>query len=230
MVPDAIILAGGFGSRLRSKVSAIPKPMAPIKNRPFLEYLLDHIRSFDVHTVLLSTGYLSIVIEDHFGYKYKDMTVKYSVEEEPLGTGGAIVKALPQIMSENFLVFNGDTLFKIDINDMMDFHLNKGAEITIALRYLENTQRYGKLVLDRNSKVRNFQEKNRNTHGGWINGGVYLINKSLLESKVFPERFSIESDFFNLNADHIAMYGYKTDAYFIDIGTPDDYEKARTEF
>jgi D-glycero-alpha-D-manno-heptose 1-phosphate guanylyltransferase len=229
MVSDAIILSGGFGIRLRDKISAVPKPMASVKGRPFLEYLFDYLESFGVCNVILSTGHLSKVIEDHFGENYRSIKIRYSIEKEPMGTGGAIMMALPKINSDKFMVFNGDTLFKADIKAMTEFHLQKSADITLALRNIKDISRYGKIRFDKDLRIVSFIEKESESGPGWINGGIYIINKAFLESIKLPEIFSFEKDFFSLYSGKIGLYGFKATGYFIDIGTPGDYDKANIE-
>lgn len=224
---DAIILAGGFGTRLRSVVSDVPKPMAPVANQPFLSYLLEYLKQYDINKVILSTGYKHQVIEEYFSTSYKQINIRYSVEEEPLGTGGAIKKALSMIDSDHAIVLNGDTLFNINLSEFIDLHYKENADVTIALKFLTDFDRYGSVVLEEN-KIIGFEEKSYKS-SGYINGGVYIINKQLLELYTLSSTFSFEKEILESKVDNLNIVGYKSSSYFIDIGIPEDYEKAQTE-
>lgn len=224
---DAIILAGGFGTRLRSVVSDVPKPMAPVANQPFLSYLLEYLKQYDINKVILCTGYKHQVIEEYFSTSYKQINIRYSVEEEPLGTGGAIKKALSMIDSDHAIVLNGDTLFNINLSEFIDLHYKENADITIALKFLTDFDRYGSVVLEEN-KIIGFEEKSYKS-SGYINGGVYIINKQLLELYTLSSTFSFEKEILESKVDNLNIVGYKSSSYFIDIGIPGDYEKAQTE-
>lgn len=229
MVREALVLAGGFGTRLSGVISSIPKPMAPVNGRPFLEYLLDYLSYNGINHVILSTGHLSDVIAGHFGNSYKEMKLSYSVETKPLGTGGALFAALDHISTDQILVLNGDTLFKADIGQLSDTHRLKDADISIALRYADDVGRFGAIVTDPDDRVTVFSEKSGESKGGWINGGLYLIQKKILESIRMPEVFSLERDLFAALADSLRIYTIKSDGYFIDIGTAEDYQRAASE-
>ncbi|MCS1394250.1 nucleotidyltransferase family protein [Lysinibacillus boronitolerans] len=224
---DAIILAGGFGTRLRSVVSDVPKPMAPVANQPFLSYLLEYLKEYDINKVILCTGYKHQVIEEYFSTSYKQINIRYSVEEEPLGTGGAIKKALSMIDSDHAIVLNGDTLFNINLSEFIDLHYKENADVTIALKFLTDFDRYGSVVLEEN-KIIGFEEKSYKS-SGYINGGVYIINKQLLELYTLSSTFSFEKEILESKVDNLNIVGYKSSSYFIDIGIPEDYEKAQTE-
>ncbi len=229
MVNEAIILAGGLGTRMQRVIEGLPKAMAPIRGRPFLEYLLDHLAVSGITHAILSTGYLSHIIKDHFGDKYHDIKISYVSEDKPLGTGGAIVLAGKMVKKEQYYVTNGDTLFRADMRKMYSMHHDKKADITIALRKTEDVSRYGCINMDERGRIFSFSEKEKEKGGGWINGGIYLMNKTVISNAELPEIFSVEKDLFpSLLGDHY-VYGYTDDAYFIDIGTPEDYERAQHE-
>lgn len=225
---EAIILAGGLGTRLQSVVSDVPKPMAPVAGKPFLSYLLEYLSRYQIHSVVLSTGYKHHAIEKFFGQSYKNISIKYSIELSPLGTGGAIRKALQMVHEENVLVLNGDTLFNVNINEFIRYHQSSCSDITLALKYLENFDRYGTVLLNDNDEVIGFEEKQCRTKG-YINGGVYLINKNLFEKFELPYKFSFESDFLEKYVENLNIRGYTSSGYFIDIGIPIDYERAQKE-
>lgn len=224
---EAIILAGGFGTRLKSVVSDLPKPMAPIGNRPFLAYILDYLLKQGISRVILSTGYKHEVIEDHFGDKYKELEVCYSIEKQPLGTGGAIKKALDLAKENAVLILNGDTFFNVDLQQLAESHSKLKSDLTLSLKPMENFDRYG-VVLTSGSRVIQFEEK-KHVEKGNINGGIYLANRSLFDGITMPEKFSFETDFMEKYNQQLNFNVFISDGYFIDIGIPSDYEKAQLE-
>lgn len=230
MIREAIVLAGGLGTRLQPIVRDIPKSMAIINGRPFLEYLLDHLDSCGIEHVVLSTGYKSEYIRDHFQDQYRSISLKYVMEEIPLGTGGGIRRAFDQIKGEDAFVLNGDSLFLTDLESMYRFHKSSDTLITIALSFRDNIERYGSVEMDHLHRIINFREKGAHSGAGYINGGVYILNKHLLKSELFPDRFSIEKDCFEEYFRTVEMLGFPSEAYFLDIGIPSDYEKAKDEF
>ncbi len=227
---EAIILAGGFGTRLQKLVSDVPKSMALINERPFLEYLFDYLISQGVTRAVLSVGYKHEIIIDHFKKKYKTLEIDYVVESEPLGTGGGIRLAFWKIRGNRALVLNGDSLFRVDCQAMMDFHLKKKADATLALRKLNETGRYGRVSINRTRRITGFAEKNEQAGPGYINGGVYVIEKLFLMEPDFRGRFSIEKECFERSYADSKMYGFPADGYFLDIGIPEDYNRAQHEF
>ncbi|MEZ5000900.1 MAG: nucleotidyltransferase family protein [Bacteroidales bacterium] len=226
---EAIILAGGFGTRLKGVLTDLPKPMAPVRGRPFLEYLLDFLSLNGFNHVVLSTGYMYEVIENHFGNRYRNITLTYSVESTPLGTGGAIMEALQHIGADNFFVFNGDTIFKSDLAGMEKMHIESAADITIAMRHSADTSRYGSIKMKKDNRITAFDEKSKSPSGGWINGGTYLISMDSMAKVAIDMPFSIEKDLFAAGTEKFKILGFLSDGYFIDIGTPGDYERAQTE-
>ena len=227
---EAIILAGGFGTRLQEVVSDVPKSMALINQRPFLEYLFDDLITQGVEKVVLAVGYKHEIISGHFGERYKSLPIQYTVETEPLGTGGGIRLALWKISGLRALVMNGDSLFRLDYRAMMEFHLRKKADATIALRKLKDTGRYGRVSVNRIRRVTGFEEKGLSAGPGYINGGVYIIEKYFLMEPEFRGRFSMEKDCFEKYFTNSKLFGFPAEGYFLDIGIPDDYLKAQHEF
>ncbi len=227
--PDVIILAGGFGTRLKSIIKDIPKPMASIAGKPFLEWLINYLSGFNPNKIILGTGYKHEIIETHFGKQFKNIPVVYSIETDPLGTGGAIKKAFDLVETKNCLVLNGDTFFKINHSAFLDFHLSAKSVFSLALKPVKNPSRYGTVEVMGNS-IKKFNEKKPDLTEGLINTGVYLMSKELF--KHFPEKdnFSIETDFMELKTGEIDMKGFICDDYFIDIGIPDDYKRANHDF
>lgn len=229
-IQEAVILAGGFGTRLKDVVSDVPKVMAPVNERPFLEYVLDFLENNIIEHVVLSVGYKHDVIQNHFKNKYKSISIDYAIEEEPLGTGGGIQKAFEFIQGNKALVFNGDTMFRVNLNKIFEFHFSKSSQFTIVLREIDDVSRFGAVIIDDNKRISKFEEKGKQQGQGMINGGVYLINKSFFTKNYFPEKFSLEKDCFESMINSQAFYGITCKQYFIDIGIPEDYKKAQDEF
>lgn len=227
---EAIVLAGGFGTRLQQVVSDLPKSMAPIKQRPFLEYLFDYLINQGVTSVVLSVGYKHEIISAHFENNYRSLEISYAVETEPLGTGGGIRLAFWKIKGQRALVMNGDSIFRTDYRSLLEFHLKKKADATLALRKLEDTGRFGRVSLNRSRRITGFEEKGNSPEPGYINGGVYIIEKKFLMEPEFRGRFSMEKDCFELYYPNSRLYGLPVEGYFLDIGIPEDYLKAQHEF
>jgi len=224
----AIVLAGGLGTRLAGVTSDVPKPMAPIGSRPFLEYLLDYLVEQGSEGAILAVSYKWEVISDHFGYVYRGMPLNYSVEDQPLGTGGAIRQALESLPYDEVAVLNGDTLFRVDLKRLENAHRIGGARLSIALKQVTDSGRFGRVEVSTDGVIANFLEKS--TGGpGWINGGVYMLNRGLFRDFPMPASFSFEKDLVEPNIDRIQPLAFQSDAYFIDMGVPEDYERAQRE-
>lgn len=226
---EAIILAGGFGTRLQSVVNDRPKCMALIASKPFLYYLFEYLEKNKFKHVVLSLGYKHEIVLDWLKTVNYSFELSYVVENEPLGTGGAIKYAASKIREDVFFVLNGDTFFDIDIVSMTDFYLKNKADIVLALKPMENFDRYGCVVLGLNNHIKQFLEKQDRTQG-LINGGVYLINKSIFENGTLADKFSFEKDILEKKLDRLDILGYTENSYFIDIGIPSDYNKADIDF
>lgn len=225
---ETIILAGGFGTRLQGVVTDVPKPMADINGKPFLSYLFDYLLSQNINRVLLSVGYKYEIIKEHFGSKYDNLSIEYIIENKPLGTGGAIRKALEHTKGKNVIFLNGDTLFTVDLKGMLDFHLSRNSILTLALKPMHNVKRYGAVVLE-NDKITGFEEKSFKEFG-YINGGIYVVDKIIADYlKGYKDSFSFEAEFLQENIENIRSFGFISNDYFIDIGIPEDYERARKE-
>lgn len=227
---EAIILAGGLGTRLQPLLSNLPKAMAPVNGRPFLEYLLDYLQSYRIACVVLSVGFRNDAISGHFGSQYKNMELKYAVEHEQLGTGGGIRLALESCTSNQVLALNGDTLFRIDLDHFFDQHQQKGLSVSIALRYVNDISRFGSVKTDDFNNIRVFGEKSIEKVPGLINGGIYCLNRNFFIENTPEGNFSIEKDCFEKWAGAGKLAGFKHDAYFLDMGIPDDYLRAQNEF
>lgn len=224
----AIVLAGGLGTRLAHVTGEIPKPMAPVGSRPFLEYLLDYLIEQGSDGAILAVSYQWEVIREHFGSIYRGLPLNYSVEDEPLGTGGAIRQALDTLPDDEVVVLNGDTLFRVDLEGLANTHRSGGARLSIALKQVADCGRFGHVEVSSDGVIARFLEKS--TAGpGWINGGVYMLNRDLFTDFPMPARFSFEQDLVEPNIDRIRPRAFQSDAYFIDMGVPEDYERAQRE-
>jgi len=221
---EAIILAGGFGTRLQSRVPNIPKPMAPINNRPFLDYLMDYLIENKVKQVILSVYYKFDLIKNHYRNSYKGMNISYSIDTEALGTGGAIKAALPQLKNDNVFIINGDTYFNVNLSLLFNNHVDNNNDITLSLKPMKDFERYGFVETDSNGQVLSLKEKKYRNYGE-IDGGVYLINRNIFNSLEIRKKFSF-NDFIMNNLSNLKVGSLLFDELFIDIGIPEDYDKA----
>ncbi len=227
----AVILCGGLGTRLRSVSGDQPKPMVEVAGRPFLEYILDYLIEQGIKNAVLAVSYKKEAIIEHFGNKYKNLSLSYSVESTPLGTGGAVKKSIEQLGSHSeqmVLVINGDTLVEYQLEHMLSILNKYNASLIMSLKALEDTSRYGRVNVSDN-KVTQFEEK-KGGLPGLINAGVYLFNTHFRSE--FPQResFSFESDFLEKIVPTHNVLAAVTDGYFIDIGIPEDFNKAQIDF
>lgn len=228
---EAIVLAGGLGTRLENKLHGLPKPMAPVAGRPFLEILLNQLARSACTRVILSVGHLHNVIENYFGAAWRGISIAYSIENAPLGTGGAIRASLAHCTEETILVLNGDTYLDADYAKMMRFHAGQPApqsvSMTIAVAHQPELARYGGVLLD-NNRIVGFEEKGR-TGPGWINAGAYALRRDLAWPPSLPEKFSFETDFLAPETARLHPAAFKVDGFFLDIGIPEDLDRAQTE-
>lgn len=227
---EAVILAGGLGTRLQPVVKDLPKAMAPVNGRPFLEYLLDYLRSSGIARVVLSVGYRSEMIEKHFGSEHNGIEISYAVEKQPLGTGGGLRLALNQCTADHVLALNGDTLFQVDLKGFEKKYTESNAAAGIALRNVQDVSRYGAVKIDKNHRITHFGEKSSEPVPGLINAGIYLLNRAFFLAHTPEGAFSVEKDFFERLYPQGLIAGFVFDAWFIDIGIPEDYLRAQYEF
>lgn len=225
---EAVILAGGFGTRLQSVVSDVPKPMADIHGSPFLELLLRRLAQQGVCRVVLSVGYRHEVIQQYFGDSFASMEILYAIEQEPLGTGGGIQKALGMLQGADVFVLNGDTFFDVCLADLYRFHEQHQAAVTLSLKLMSPANRYGTVQLE-GRRVTGFREK-AVLPQGLINGGVYCMRRDVFVKEQMPQKFGFEKDFLEPKASVIPLFGRVEEAYFIDIGVPEDYRRAQLEW
>ncbi len=224
----AIILAGGLGTRLRDVVADLPKSMAPVNGKPFLHYIFQYLVKQNISEVVLSVGYKRETIQEYFGAQYNGIKIKYSIEDEPLGTGGAIKKA-SSLCKDLVFVMNGDTLFDIDLNELIEHYFETVSEITVALKSMENFDRYGSVEMDKEIRITAFNEK-KFLQKGIINGGVYVMHAHSVVENEPQEKFSFEKDILEKKVHDFYFTGKLFDNYFIDIGIPEDYAKAQEDF
>jgi D-glycero-alpha-D-manno-heptose 1-phosphate guanylyltransferase len=227
-IRECIVLAGGLGTRLRSAVPDLPKCMAPVAGKPFLSYVIDHFHAQGVERFIFSLGYKYEVIEAYLDQTYAALPKQYVIEKEPLGTGGAIQLACRQATEKNVLVLNGDTLFKIQAAPFAAFHQQHAACCTLALKPMQHFDRYGVVELQENGAVKSFREK-QFYQSGCINGGIYALQIDAFLKEGLPEKFSFEKDYLEKLYTQRPMFGMVQDAYFIDIGIPEDFEKANAD-
>jgi D-glycero-alpha-D-manno-heptose 1-phosphate guanylyltransferase len=231
MIKEAIILAGGLGTRLSGTISAgLPKCMASVNGRPFLDYLLQYLEDLGFQRTILSVGHNHQPIMQHCGTAYGDLQLAYAVEKEPLGTGGALRLAMQQVQEPLVLVMNGDTFFEVDVPKLIMAHRSREAAVTLALRDVEDVSRYGSVIINEERRITGFAEKNQIAGKGLINGGMYVINRRYFISKELPEKFSFERDFLQKYYNTDRIFGLLCRQYFIDIGIPADYQKAQDDF
>lgn len=224
---EAIILAGGLGQRLRPRVPGVPKPLAPIRSRPFLEYLFDYLIAEGMLMVTIAVGYGAAAIREYFREQYRGLAIQYSTETEPLGTGGALKQALRMVTSRQVFVVNGDTFAQVDYHRMVMEHQLGTAPMAMAVKYLDDISRYGKVNVG-SGLVSSF-ESGAQVGSGYINAGVYLIPRDLLERSDLSAQFSFEKDFLAREVANLRPQAVLVDGYFIDIGVPEDYERAQIE-
>ncbi len=220
---QAILLAGGLGTRLRSVVNDRPKPMALVQGKPFLEYVAEGLKRQGIKDVIFAIGYKGSMVEEYFGAGEKfGLTVSYAYEETLLGTAGAIRNGARFVTEDSVLVLNADTFYQMDYRRLEKLKQELELDMALVLRQVPDTSRYGEAVLKDNRLVR-FNEKSVKARQGTINGGVYLLSKSLIEQ--IPEgKVSLEQEMIpKWMKEGYQLGGFVNEGYFIDIGVPEDY-------
>jgi D-glycero-alpha-D-manno-heptose 1-phosphate guanylyltransferase len=228
MISTAIILAGGLGTRLQNVVSDLPKCMAPVAGQPFLKFVMDELLQQGITHFILSVGYKRESIIDFVQHNYPSINIRFAIEQEPLGTGGAIKLAAGLCKEKNAFIINGDTIFKIDLKELSDKHYQFHADCTLSLKPMNQFDRYGVVEINQENRIISFQEK-KYYESGLINGGVYALKIASFLKEELPEKFSFEKEYLEQFYTSKKFYGYINDGYFIDIGIPADYERAQTE-
>jgi len=226
---EAIILAGGLGTRLRDVIGELPKCMAPVNGKPFLFYLLELLQAQHVERVILSLGYKSEQVLSWLTTQHWDFVLDYFIEDIPLGTGGGLRLAMTKASSEQVFVFNGDTYLTLELQQMEQAMSQGKCKTILALKYMENAGRYGTVTMDAQSRISTFKEKQANS-SGWINAGVYLISRADFLAQTPSGNFSLETDYLSPEALMGHIFGLSVPGYFIDIGVPDDYAQAQLDF
>jgi D-glycero-alpha-D-manno-heptose 1-phosphate guanylyltransferase len=225
-VNSAVILAGGLGTRLQNTVPGVPKPMAPINGRPFLEYQIDYWIAQGIEQFVISVGYLRQIIMSHFGKSYREARIDYAIEKTPQGTGGGLLRAIQKLKDQQkILLLNGDTFFEVNLSELDSFHTERQSDWTFSLFRSNEKGRYLGMEVDANGRVISLNSGSKDL-GQPCNGGVYLVNTKILKAAGLRsgEKLSIEDDimpsYFSAGK---MLYGYICDGRFIDIGVPEDY-------
>lgn len=224
------VLAGGMGTRLRAVVADRPKVLAAVHERPFLAYLLEQVARAGVRETVLLTGYMADLVHQQFGGMHAGMGLTYSEEPAPLGTAGALRHALPLLSRPTVLVLNGDSYCDLDLAAFLERHRQSGAEISLALTAVPDASRFGKVRLSADDRIDHFEEKRADAGPGWINAGVYLLERRLVEEIPAGGAASLERDLFPRWAVAGRCHGFQTDGKFLDIGTPESYAEAESFF
>ncbi len=222
---EAMILAGGPGTRLRSVVSDVPKVLARVNGRPFITYLLDQVAATEIRKVVLCTGYMGSTIQDELGDTYHNLKLEYSQETTRLDTAGALRLALSLLQSDVALVMNGDSIYLTDLEAFWQWHQAREAKASLCLTHVPDMSRYGQIRIESSGEVIKFDEKGASGGSGWINAGIYLFGREVLQSIPPDQPISLEKEVF---PDWIGkgLYGYKGSGPFLDIGTPESYAEA----
>jgi len=223
---DTVILCGGLGTRLQSVLKDKPKPMADFNNRPFLDLLIEYVGRFGFQRFILCSGHKGGSIKEYFEKKDDGKIYILSQEASPLGTAGAVKHAESVITSDVFLAMNGDSFCDIDLTAFLDFHYSKNAIASVALAPMEDASDYGGAALGENDAIISFDEKKSASSSGWVNAGVYIFKKSVLDRIPSGEKVSLEQGLFPSLAGN-GLFGFTTQSRLLDIGTPERLERAR---
>lgn len=232
---DAVILAGGFGTRLQGVLKDVPKPMAPMgeanANKPFLALLIEHLAQQGITRVILATHHMHEVIESYLGASHAGIPIIYALEKEPLFAGGAIVNAIHTAgLTQPFFVLNGDTFVQVNYQQLAAQHKASNADLTMVLRKTEDTGRSGVVEVDADNRITSFGVRGESNKPGLINAGVWMMDPSLLAGYKLGEPFSFEQHFLQPRIPHeLKPHAFITSGYFIDIGVPEDYARAQRE-
>ncbi|MCU6764594.1 MAG: nucleotidyltransferase family protein [Blautia sp.] len=223
---QAVLLAGGLGTRLKSVVNDRPKPMADVCGKPFMEYLILELKKHGITDIVLAVGYKGEMVEEYFGNgEQLDVHIEYSYEKEQLGTAGAIKNAGQYIKESEFFVLNADTFYQAAYSDAIDLYKSENMDMALVLRKVPDVSRYGSVKLD-NHMIIGFNEKVSDHISGVINGGIYLMRKTVLDLIPEGKKCSLENEIIpQMLAEKKKLGAVVNEGYFIDIGVPDDYFK-----
>jgi NDP-sugar pyrophosphorylase family protein len=225
----AAILAGGLGTRLRAAVPDRPKVLAELGGRPYIQLLLDQLADAGLNSVVLCTGYGGNEVRAALGAEYRQLKLAYSQESTPLGTAGALRFALSHFNSSDVLVLNGDSYCEVDLAAFFREHGMRNSQVSIVLSFVQNASRYGSVQLEADGTIARFQEKRAVNEPGWINAGIYLFRREVLERIPAGRAVSLEGETFPQWIEN-GVFGYRCDGRFIDIGTPESYLAAESFF
>lgn len=224
----AIILAGGLGTRLKSITKdLVPKPMVHVQGYPFLHWQMRYLKSQNIKKVILAVSHHAKVIQDYFKDRYLNIPVFYSDENKPLGTGGAIARAMQMVEEKSSVILNGDTYFPVDLTKLRQSHSRSKNDISIAVKLMYKFDRYGTVEMDDTHRITDFNEK-AYTDKGYINGGTYIINKSVFVDYNADSPFSLEKEIFEQKVKNLKIGAFRSKAGFIDIGIPEEYERIQS--
>ncbi len=226
---EGIILAGGLGTRLRGVIGDLPKCMAPVAGKPFLHYLLSYLAEQKISRVTLSLGHAHEAVLQWLEQQQYPFQINSVIEREPLGTGGGILLAMQACTADDVFVFNGDTMFAIELSAMSDMHTHQKGETTVALKAMTNFDRYGTVQTNEKGIIASFEEKTPKAAGD-INGGIYLINRNAFLDRALPQKFSFEKEYLERYVLEQKFCAYRSEGYFLDIGVPHDYQQAQEDF
>lgn len=229
MIKEAIILAGGKGTRLQTAVQHLPKCLAPVNGIPFINFIITFLKNQGIEKFIFSLGYKSDMVIQYVDDHFKELCKTYVIENEPLGTGGAIKKAIEFAHGKDIIVINGDTIFNINLADLSEAHHLHKEGCTIALKELKNFDRYGAVEFNTEGIITGFAEK-KFCSRGFINAGIYALNILSFKDKNLPEQFSFEKEYLEKFVSDGRFYGIPFQHYFIDIGIPEDYKKFEQEY
>ncbi|MGG9962340.1 nucleotidyltransferase family protein [Ferruginibacter sp. SUN106] len=229
MIKEAIILAGGPGTRLQTVVSDVPKCLAPVNGIPFINFIIAYLKNEGVTRFIFSLGYKSEIVTDYLDVHFNELEKVYVIEKEQLGTGGAVKKACEAVTAQDVVIVNGDTIFNISLPDLLQAHHSKNAACTIALNHMYDFERYGTAEFNKDGIITAFHEK-KICSKGYINGGIYILNVSEFLKKDLPEKFSFEKDYLEKYVAEQTFIGVVFYSYFTDIGVPEDYEAFQKKY
>lgn len=228
MIKEAIILAGGLGTRLRDAVPDLPKCMAPVAGKPFLFYVINHMRSQGIEKFIFSLGYKHESIQEYLQSEFPTLSYTCVIERDPMGTGGAILLALASASEQHVIVTNGDTLFTAQLATAIEFHFSVKSSCTLMLKHMQQIDRYGVVLTDEHNRIQAFQEKKYYSSAN-INAGLYILDVNRFKLLCTEQKFSFEKDYLEKNFGLEYFYGVEQNEYFIDIGIPEDYTRSQGE-
>ena len=230
MTSEAIIISGGSEGRFKSVKEEIPIAMAPINDKPFLEYQLSYLEHWGIKHLILTVGYKADLVKDYFKDQYKSMSIEYVVEDDSIGTGGALKKAMQRANEMAVFVLDGRMLFDVSLRRLFNFKRSKQADVAMSLRFVPEVTSHGSVKIDTDAKVVDFCGTADQYGEEYINGGVICIGTQYFLSKNLADDASFQKDFLEKYYQSDSMYGFKCYSYYKDISDPKDYMKAQNEF